>query len=441
MIWRAIVRSMVRRKATTFALLASLSVGTAMAAALGAVALEAGARVAAELRAYGANLEAVPAHADRTMAEADLPKIKTIFWRHNIVGIAPWLERRAQVSVFRSNATRSAPRSALAETASAKPTQAIVGGTWHRQSMETPGDPAFELGVAKMSPDWRVAGRWYAPGKREAVVGRRLARRLGISQGSGLELVPGSPDHQQGGRDLPLLKPMLVGVVGILNSGSRQDDWVLLPLDVAQQLFRVPGRLDRVQVSAVTVPLDELGRRDPKTMTKREYDKWYCTAYVTSVGTQVQEALTGSTVRPLWRVAEAEGRILDRVTSLVWILVVAALVASALAVASTMTVAALRRRREIGLMKALGARDHQVASLILGEATVLGLAGGVVGLAMGTLIARVLGSAIFGVPFANPSILAALCLAMSPLIALSGSALPVRQALSADPADVLRGTL
>lgn len=440
MILRLIVRSLVRRPGITAALVVSLVVGTGMAASLTAVALEAGGRVAAELRSYGANLEAVPARAGGTLAEEDLAKVKTIFWRHNIVAMAPWLERRAGLV---------GPPQGVRGRRDIRAPDVVVAGTWYREPIQLSEGGSFDLGIAPFTQGWKVAGRWFAPRKAEAVVGSRLAERARLRAGDVLfmarqaangRVVEGVPLSTGPTRSYAVLSGP-IRVVGILDTGGREDDWLILPLDTAQEVFDAKGRIDRVQLGAVTVPLDELGRRDPEGMTQREYDRWYCTAYVTSVGAQVQEALAGSTVRPVWRVVDAEGPILERVTLLIWLLVVVALVAAALAVASTMTVAALRRRREIGLMKALGARDYQVGAVVLGEAAGLGLISGVVGYAVGAVLARGLGLAIFGKPFDSPMMLAALSLIISPLIALAGSILPVRRAVRADAADVLKGAL
>src|SRR5512133_889987 len=84
----------------------STAMGAGIAAALGSVALQAEGRIARELRSFGANVVVEPVAAaapgavatDAGLAEADLARVLTIFWRHNVVGLAPSLTAVASVS-------------------------------------------------------------------------------------------------------------------------------------------------------------------------------------------------------------------------------------------------------------------------------------------------------------------------------------------------------
>jgi putative ABC transport system permease protein len=60
-----------------------------------------------------------------------------------------------------------------------------------------------------------------------------------------------------------------------------------------------------------------------------------------------------------------------------------ALLVAALGIVNTLSMAILERTREIGLMKAVGARNRDVMVIFLGEAACIGLLGGVIGAGLG----------------------------------------------------------
>ena len=132
-------------------------------------------------------------------------------------------------------------------------------------------------------------------------------------------------------------------------------------------------------------------------MTPVEYDRWYCSPYISSISHQMQQELPGVEVRAIRQVAEGEGRILTRVGGLMWLVTIAALFAAALAVGATSATTVLERRSEIGLMKALGASHRAVGAFFVAEQLLLALVGGIAGYALGVVLARALGIGIFGI--------------------------------------------
>lgn len=73
-----------------------------------------------------------------------------------------------------------------------------------------------------------------------------------------------------------------------------------------------------------------------------------------------------------------------------------ALVVAALGIANALIAAVRERRREIGVLKAIGARDRDVLRLFLLEAAVLGLIGGAIGTALGLLASRAVAMVVNG---------------------------------------------
>ncbi len=397
----------------------STAMGAGIAAALGSVALQAEERIARELRSFGANIVVEPvsaaapgvaqAGAAAALAEQDLQRVLTIFWRHNVVGIAPSL---------------TAP--ATASGAGGRE-RALVAGVWfdRRLPRAEGGDP-LRGGVVPLFPYWRVEGRWPREGEASAaVVGRALAARLGARTGERITVDPG------GG-------PREFDVVGLLATGGLEEDEILLDLAAAQALLGRPGAVSRALVSAVTVPLDGFGRREPAGMTRGEFEKWFCTPYVTSVARQVEEAIPGSRARPVWSLAEAEARVLSRLGILMAILAGLSLAAAALAVASTFAARVLGRRTEIALLRATGASAGQVVLLLGTELLALGAVGGVLGAALAAVLVRVLGQAVFGTPLEPGAALAPLAIAGALVVAAAGAVWPIRRALRLDPAPELK---
>jgi putative ABC transport system permease protein len=107
---------------------------------------------------------------------------------------------------------------------------------------------------------------------------------------------------------------------------------------------------------------------------------------------------------------------------------------------STTTMAVVTQRRtEIALRKALGASERSIEREFLGEAVVLGAAGGVLGAAAGAALAQAISVNVFARSVAFVPWLAVLAVGVSALVAWAGSAPPVRRAGRIDPAVVLKG--
>src|SRR5579871_2562727 len=158
-----------RRKLLTAA---ALALGMAVATATLEVALDVGDRLAHEFRSLGANLLVTPASdtlpldiggvdyrpvdAGAYLPAADLGKLKTIFWRNNVMGFAPFLDVPVQVE---------------ASPVSEKKSHEELIGTWYSHSVSVPDGSAFTTGISATDPWWHVDGRWFSDGAEEGVAG------------------------------------------------------------------------------------------------------------------------------------------------------------------------------------------------------------------------------------------------------------------------------
>ena len=410
----------------------AITLGVSVATAMIAVATDIGDKINRELRTYGANLVVYPdqenldvviggvnlkpAGGDTYLDEADLPKIKGMFWRHNIVSFAPVLAVNTTVTRV------SDPGSPVEDPSHTDPSHTVqLLGTYFAKQLKY-GEETFTAGARSMYPYWKVNGAWPADDSQDALVGEALARELGVQPGSELNL---------GGHTLK--------VSGILSTGGNEDSQVIAPLGIAQAMVGHPGAVGRVYVSALTKPEDDFGRRDPRSLSPADYDRWYCSPYANSIAFQLQEAIPHSRAEQIRQVAQNEGTVLSRIKGLMLLVTLAALLASALAVSAAMATAIFERRGEVGLMKALGAHNGLVASMFFTEAALLALIGGAIGYAIGNLLAQRIGLWIFNSRIAIQPVLFPVVLAIAVIVTFAGSAASIRKAMKFDPVLVLRG--
>ena len=416
---------------------AALALGMGVATAALSVALDVGDRLAKEFRSLGANLVITPkadslpleiggvdyrpVNVGAYLPEADLPKLKTIFWHNNIMGFAPIVEVRGEALPRVLNDGGARPGNWIADVP--------IIGTWADHAVPLPEGGEFRTGVAKTNPWWRIDGRWFSEGAKECVVGVAFAKRNHIHIADSVSLAIG---------DLTVI-PAPLTVTGILTSGGPEDASIVVPLSYAQSLARKPGEYRKLYVSALTKPEDAFARKDAKTMTPAEFDRWYCTPYISSIALQIQEELPGTDVRVIRRVAEGEGQILTHVEMLLWLVTLAAMLAAALAVGASSAASVMERQAEIGLMKALGAGSGTVGLLLAAEQLLLAFVGGGIGYALGVILARLLGERIFGAA-PEPTLLVFLVvIGLAAVVTLLGSAIPLRRASRIEPAPILRG--
>jgi len=425
MFLRLLFESFRRQKRRKIVALLAIALGMSIATAMIAVGADIGDRISQELRSLGANLVITPiedtldvniggvnlkpASEGAFIAEADLAKIKGIFWGHNINGYAPFLSSEASF------------------TAKSGPFKAGLIGTYFAQPLKY-GKEQFTTGVRTVNPWWTVEGEWpqdydaWPAGAPSVLAGARLAQQAGIGVGDEIN-VAGKALH----------------VSGILSTGGPEDRAIVAPLHIVQQILGHPNAVRRVTLSALTKPEDAFARKDPNKMPPAMRDRWYCSPYANSIAFQIHEVLPNVRVEQVRQVEQNQGKVLSRVSGLMLLLTLAALLAAALAVSAAMAATILERRQEVGLMKSLGASNVAVAALFLTEAGCLAVAGGLVGFVAGTFLAHRIGHSIFGSAIVVHPVVLAVVVVAALLVTFVGSAGAVRKAMRFDPAVVLRG--
>ena len=407
----------------------TIAFGASLATAMFTVSLDIGDKMNKELKTYGANLQVIPQLdtlpvqiggidfnplADRKyLEEESIPKLKTIFWANNIVAFAPYLEASAKLDGIKAPVP--------------------VVGTWFKKNLDLPTGEKFVTGVRNIKSWWEVDGKWVDDEDESgAMVGSSAARQLGVKPGD--EIAVNLPARE--GKS-----PVKLTVQGIINSGGHDDNKVFVPLKLIQRVTNLNGKVGKIEVSTLTTPENELARKaaqNPDSLSEREFETWYCTAYVSAVAYQIEEAIPGSKAKVIRQVAEAEGAILKKIQLLLLVLTVAALVSAGLGISSLMTTKVLERGKEIGLMKAIGAQNWTVVMLFLVEAAIIGIGGGILGFGMGMGFAHIIAGKVFGTSVSLKVLVIPIVLILSVLVALAGSFSAIRSITGLRPAEVLR---
>lgn len=411
---RLVYESFRRQTRRKLLMAVAVTLGAAVSTAMIAIAIDIGDKISHELRSYGANLVVTPADdsldvqigsvnlkpaGGSTLSEADLPKIKGIFWRNNITGFTP--ELPVNVKIGGADAT--------------------LAGTYFAKSLKF-GNQEFTTGARKTFPWWKVDGTWPTDDSEQVLVGEKLASALVIKPGGNIQI---------SGATYP--------VTGVLSTGGSEDDQIIAPLSLAQAIAKQPGAVGKIFVSAVTKPEDAFARRNPDSLSPADRDRWYCSPYPQSIAFQLQEVIPHSHAEQIRQVAQNEGNVLSRIEGLMLLITLAALFTSGLAVSAAMATAMFERRQEIGLMKALGAGQMTLSAIFITESVLLACAGGLVGFAGGSLLARKLGQTIFGSAIPVEPVLLPLILALAVAVTFAGSAAAIRRAVKYDPVHALKG--
>ena len=376
------------------------------------ITLKIGDEVAKELRSYGSNIvvlprsqslsieiggrEYSPLKNDDFLKESELHKIKEIFWRNNITAFAPFLTTRAG--------------------------DYDVVGTYFEKDVGVSDEPDFRSGVRSLYPFWSVEGQWVKDGADDEVLA-----------GDGLGLKIG---------DTVKLGDYEVKVVGILHGAEDEAKKLIANLSLVQKLTHKEGLIAKAEVSAMTIPEDDLSvkaRRSLDNLDATEYDTWYCSAYVSSIAYQITEEYPNATAKAVLSVSEAQSGITKKIQNLMGVVSILSLLISSICITSLLSSEIYKRKKEIGLLKALGASNFmiyiQFAAEIFVVCVVSSLAGALAGYALSWAIAY----QIFGSFIGISVMVMPLSIVFGLLICIFGSILPLRGVIRLLPAEVLYG--
>lgn len=420
MLWGAVFR---RRSRAMMAVIASL-VGAATLFCLASVCVAVPQQMNEEMRAYGANLIVTPASATGKSQGIDTATVRNVT---ALVGAGHSVKSAAYR--YESVRINSAPYTIAGVDVKA---------------------------VRALNRHWNVTGDW--PGSGNVMVGRDVADALGVKVGSRVtigyraadasasasssasaksdsdestetaESSAQSTQTTQGEQTTQATENGRVSsdimdnngtefrIAGIVDTGGNEDSIIYATTADVSKLAGHERGADVVEYS-VNAMGDELN------------------AIVNRINKNTNTAVKAQTVT---KITSSDTRIIAMLQTLFWIVSLVVLVLTLVGVGTTISSIVSQRRNEIGLRKALGADSRAIGVEFYVESGIYGLIGGLLGTAIGYVLARVLCSTVFGRALGLNWLLCVGSLLLSVAIAVIASIPPVRRATRIDPAIVLR---
>ena len=228
----------------------------------------------------------------------------------------------------------------------------------------------------------------------------------------------------------------------MFDAGGDEDDIIYVPVDVAQALGGLEGKIDSIEVSALTTPDNELAEkaaRDPGSLSVSQYETWYCTAYVSSICYQIEEVITDSVASAVRQVASSEGTILEKTQLLMILITILSMVGAALGICNLVTASVMERSQEIGLMKAIGAHNGAITGLVITEIMCTAIIGGIVGFFAGLGFAQIIGQTVFDSAITMRPMVIPVVAVLVFIVTLIGCIPAIRMLLNLHPTEVLHG--
>jgi lipoprotein-releasing system permease protein len=247
-------------------------------------------------------------------------------------------------------------------------------------------------------------------GPGDVLVGYELAKDLGAVLGDRIRV-----QTAQGGSEVLRIR-------ALLDLGSREQNrrFVYTDLRVAQSLLAIPGRITSLDLAVGDMMRAEEVAVRLRAATGQQVESWIQT------NGQVFAAINNQNIMTL----------LIRV----FITIVVAL-----GIASVLVVSVVQKRREIGILRAVGASRRQMLGVFLLQGMIVGvggaLLGSVLGLGLVSLFSHILLNAE-GQPLFSMSVdfgLIGLLVLGAALLGLVAAVLPARNAARLDPAQAIRG--
>lgn len=400
-----VASSILRRRSRVLIAVLAVAIGATTLSGLATIAIDVPAQMAREVRSYGANLVVSPAEDATSLSEESLESISDLITPGTLVGSAVFEYRTLLVN-----------------------DQPFVSAGTDLQA------------VRAMNPSWYVEGGWPSQ-PNEVLIGEEIADTIGAHPGDRIQVAAlrdntgahSAKGESQGAQSTPTLSEaqqagttsstgasstanLELTVAGILKTGGNEDSYMYM---AAPDMSAFTGASFTPSIAEYSIAI-EAGALH---------------ALADTIETRVP-AVNAQAVK---RLTTSDSGVLGMLRSLLAIITGIVLALTMIGVSTTMVAIVAERRTEIGLRKALGASSRSITMEFIGESLLLGLIGGVLGVALGYGLAVAISLNVFHRSFSLSPLIALITVLASLAIAVLACLPPVRRAAAVDPALVLRG--
>jgi len=351
-LYQVVLKDILRRKRRVLFAILGVVIGTMTVVSILTTATAGQENITAQLEKYGANLSLLPAvksvdaglgtlnlgivnMGDNYITDDKIPKIQQI--TDTLIR-----EYRPDIKDVGNIAT-IAPTLFISTTV--KGSSVVIAGI----------EPQEELQIKSW---WQIADGKYLDGADQALLGSQAAALLNTKIGDTLDL-----------NNTPFT---VVGILG--DSGSDEDYQIFVPLATLQRAFDKQGLISTIDIRAL------------------------CNGCpVEAIADGINRDIPGIRAVAVTQIAATEMGMLEKINTFMFAIAGVTLIVGGFGVFNTLMTSINERKKDIGIMRAVGASRGQIIKALVYEATLVGAFGGVLGYFAGTALAYGLGPIIFKV--------------------------------------------
>lgn len=401
MLWILVKNSIFKNKIQKTLAFLTCFLATLLLCTMLNITLGIGNEVGKQLRSYGSNIVVLPKGSNLSievgnktyeplknksyLEEKYLHTIKEIFWRNNITAFAPFLDGKAKMN----------------------DKEIFIVGTYFDKALEIADEEDFHTGIKSLYPLLSIQGEWAKDDSLdEVMIGDEFASNNALKVGENITV-----------------NNKTVKITGILSNAGKNSNKIIMSLALAQEFLGKKGLFSMAEVSAFTIPENDLSqkaRRDTSSLNQLEFDKWYCSAYASSIAYQIEEDFKGSSAKAQTAITDAESLIINKIQSLMAGTALICLIVASIAIASLMSSEIYMRKKQIGLLKVLGANTFQIYVIFVGENLLVAFIATIFGFIFGIILSQIIALSIFDYTIAVSFIALPLVLVFAVLTVLLG---------------------